>query len=413
MNPFLRWTKCYIKCAFFNGDFERLMNLCHHNHIEIWDMNYQDQTYYGTIYLNDFYKLKPLLKKTHVKIKILERHGYRFFLHFLSGRSFLWLGCVMCILGMLVLSTYIWKIEINGNSFYTDEQIIKYLKENENLGLGSKKSSINRESVEDNLMIQFEKISWTSSYINGTTLIIDVEEIEGVIEDEKNESKEYDICASMDGEITRIVLRSGTACVKQGDIVKQGDLLVHGIVDFMDDSLNIVERRWVGADADVLAKTIEHYNKVYKVAIKSQKFDKSIVGFTISIGGHSLNLQNKKQLNNLTSDYQHTSEFLRPFPGVWIQKDVYRTYEKVDAIEHIMDAKQQAENEMSDIYREFIEKGVQIIENNVRIVMYEDRVEVKGNLVLIRPIGEFAEYAHDPDETIENGETYEYNRNDN
>lgn len=61
---------------------------------------------------------------------------------------------------------------------------------------------------------------------------------------------------------------------------------------------------------------------------------------------------------------------------------------------------------------QFTEKGVQIVENNVRIDMYEDRLVAKGYLVLIQSAGIRSNEEVDFDETIENGEFYEYNRND-
>ena len=67
---------------------------------------------------------------------------------------------------------------------------------------------------------------------------------------------------------------------------------------------------------------------------------------------------------------------------------------------------------MSDMFHEFTEKGVQIVENNVRIDMYEDRLVAKGYLVLIQSAGIRSNEEVDFDETIENGEFYEYNRND-
>ena len=67
---------------------------------------------------------------------------------------------------------------------------------------------------------------------------------------------------------------------------------------------------------------------------------------------------------------------------------------------------------MSDMFHEFTEKGVQIVENNVRIDMYEDRLVAKGYLVLILSAGIRSNEEVDFDETIENGEFYEYNRND-
>ena len=67
---------------------------------------------------------------------------------------------------------------------------------------------------------------------------------------------------------------------------------------------------------------------------------------------------------------------------------------------------------MSDTIREFSEKGVQILENNVKILMYEDRVEADGYFVLIEPIGKASDHFSDGTQIDDIGETHEYNRND-
>ena len=413
MSFFLRWAKCYIKCVFYKGDFERFFNMCRYNNIEFWEMVWDNDRIYCKIYVYDFWKLKPLLKKTGVKIKVLERHGIRFVIHFLSKRMCLWIGLLFCIGGLLLLSSYIWKIDINGNSYYTDEQLLKYLNGQHKIGLGSKKSCLDLSELEEHLLIDFDNISWVSLNIQGTTLNIDLEETEKFTETAEKKEIKKDIYANKDGEILRVVIRSGTACINQGDQVKQGDLLIQGTIDYKDDAQNVIGKRWVGAEGEVYAKTTQAFHKVYRISKKSEKFDKELVCWKIVIGNNQFEIGKINDSKIDKADYYHISEFMSPLTCLKIQKEIYRPYEVVDSILHIMDAKQQAEKEMSDIYHEFIEKGVQIIENNVRIVMYEDRVEVKGSLVLNEPIGMFLEHKADPLETIENGELYEYNRNDN
>ena len=68
--------------------------------------------------------------------------------------------------------------------------------------------------------------------------------------------------------------------------------------------------------------------------------------------------------------------------------------------------------EMSDMFYEFNQKGVQILENNVRIDVYGDRIWARGNLELIYPIGADISKMSDSDNNEKNGELYGNNRND-
>ena len=63
------------------------------------------------------------------------------------------------------------------------------------------------------------------------------------------------------------------------------------------------------------------------------------------------------------------------------------------------------------IRHEFEEKGVQILENNVKILMYEDRVEAVGDFVLIKPVGEGTDIPPEDTQIHGIGETDEYNGN--
>ena len=94
-----------------------------------------------------------------------------------------------------------------------------------------------------------------------------------------------------------------------------------------------------------------------------------------------------------------------------MQIDSFRPYTTVPSLSAVNRVKNQAENELLDIIHELEQKGVQILENNVKILVYEDRVEATGTLVLIEPIGEGIQTLPENTQIDEIGETDEYNGN--
>ena len=94
-----------------------------------------------------------------------------------------------------------------------------------------------------------------------------------------------------------------------------------------------------------------------------------------------------------------------------MQSDSFRPYTTVPSLSAVNRVKNQAENELLDIIHELEQKGVQILENNVKILVYEDRVEATGTLVLIEPIGEGIQTLPENTQIDEIGETDEYNGN--
>ena len=110
---------------------ERFLNLCSNHNILIWNLNSRGEYYEFYISIKGFRRLKPLLKKTKTHLTILKRVGFPFFLYRYRKRKIFFLGIAGCIAFLLYLTTFIWLIDINGNSSITDETILSFLEEKE------------------------------------------------------------------------------------------------------------------------------------------------------------------------------------------------------------------------------------------------------------------------------------------
>lgn len=410
MRKIMQWYRGYLKCTFKNGDFERLFNMCHNHDIHFWSMKYKEGIWTAYLSLDDFWKIRFFLKKTRVRLRIIERHGMPFVFLFLKKRHGLWSGCIVCIFILYALTSCIWRIEYQGNSFYTNECLTKYLRQNEHISLGMMKSDINSSELEENLRLAFSDISWVSVRTEGTSLMISLEEM--VHYPDKNiQQSVSSIYSGVDGEIVSMITRSGTPNVTIGDQVKAGDLLIDGVIHIYDDAMNVVEERMVGADGDVYVRM--NYPVEYTVYFNQQgkKYEKVKKNWIIAFGNHMWNVGHQPSMDHSDS-YICFSEIWSPIKGFQLQRDTYLNYKCISTLETLTHAKEYMTKKMSDMFHEFTEKGVQIVENNVRIDMYEDRLVAKGYLVLIQSAGIRSNEEVDFDETIENGEFYEYNRND-
>lgn len=410
MENLFRWFRSYLVCSFKGGDLERLFNMCRHQHIECWNMTLEKGCCRCRICLRDFWKIRSFIRKTKVRVHIEEKHGFAFFLVFLQKRKGLWIGMTGCILMLYFLSAHIWKLEFYGNSYYTDEKLSKYLSEYENIHPGIWKQTIDSPSLEENLRLTFPDISWISIRTEGTSLIVSMEEM--VKYDAETDSKSLPryIVAKKDGEIVSMVTRSGIPKVGVKDKVSKGDLLIDGINEIKDDSMTVTEIRTVGADGDIYAVVTETYNKTYEFLKTCKKYEKPVFRWTLSIGNQSFTFGKGPGSDEKNKTYDHFTEIFCLFSDIYLQKDQYISFEILPEWISSAACKKQAEDELSDTIREFSEKGVQILENNVKIVMYENRAEAKGNFVLIESIGENSETLMDEAQNGEIGETHEYNR---
>lgn len=71
----------YVRIQVSGDACERFFNLCAYHRLKLWRLLPEAEAYTACISVRDFRKLKALVKKSHVRLRITERHG----LPFLSG----------------------------------------------------------------------------------------------------------------------------------------------------------------------------------------------------------------------------------------------------------------------------------------------------------------------------------------
>lgn len=163
---------------------ERFINLCSNHDILIWGLENKNSQYEMYISVKGFKRLKPILKKTNTKLKIVERHGLPFFLFKYRKRKMFFIGIAMFYIIIYTLSIFIWEIKIEGNLTRTDDIILDLLMEN-NVYHGMLKKEIDCEEIERILRSEYNDITWASARIQGTRLLINVQEnTDTVIEQE-------------------------------------------------------------------------------------------------------------------------------------------------------------------------------------------------------------------------------------
>ena len=105
--------------------------------------------------------LRPLVKKSRTRVRILKRHGLPFFLYRYQKRKMLFAGMLCGIILMYIMSCFLWRIDIEGNQQITEGQITKYL-ETIHIANGTKISSIDCKELAAMLRRQFEMFTWVS-----------------------------------------------------------------------------------------------------------------------------------------------------------------------------------------------------------------------------------------------------------
>lgn len=411
-----------VRCLVTGEETLRFVNLCRNNGIELRHLVRRENAIQMEIDAKNFKKLRPLVRKTHVKIHILNRHGPAFFFYRHKRRWWFLLGMTVFAGMIYILSLFVWQIDIDGNRKYTDALILQALAQMD-VKTGCRKSEIDLPEIEEELRIMYNEITWVSASITGTKLQIELREgdlkISGSsgggktgnvkrVENRENNPKtqngesETDLPANLvadeDAIITNLVVRRGTVAVRYGDEVKKGDVLIEGKVYIYNEDETLKKVDYLTAEGDVFGKYQELYEKHYQRKHEERSYKgKNYRELGVAIVGKSFCLpvwENilKKQLEENTlsevwswkKQFRLTPTFYLPFA---LEYTEYVPYENV--VEEYTDEviKKMAEEELQKYLNELEKKGVQIISNSVTISLDADGGHVKGTLILDGPIG--------------------------
>ena len=411
-----------VRCLVTGEETLRFVNLCRNNGIELRHLVRRENAIQMEIDAENFKKLRPLVRKTHVKIHILNRHGPAFFFYRHKRRWWFLLGMTVFAGMIYMLSLFVWQIDIDGNRKYTDALILQALAQMD-VKTGCRKSEIDLPKIEEELRIMYNEITWVSASIAGTKLQIELREgdlkISGSsgggqtgnvkrVENRENNPKtqngesETDLPANLvadeDAIITNLVVRRGTVAVRYGDEVQKGDVLIEGKVYIYNEDETLKKVDYLTAEGDVFGKYQELYEKHYQRKHEVRSYTgKNYRELGVAIVGKSFCLpvwENilKKQLEENTlsevwswkKQFRLTPTFYLPFA---LEYTEYVPYENV--VEEYTDEviKKMAEEELQKYLIELEKKGVQIISNSVTISLDADGGHVKGTLILDGPIG--------------------------
>ncbi len=394
LTSFFRYLYGYVRVRLTGYSPERFLNLCKAHEIEIWDLQNNGGYYEMNLSIRDFRRLKPLRKKAKAHLHVTERHGLPFFLHHYRNRKMFVVGILLCIAFLYTMSLYIWNIHIEGNYSRTTDVILDYL-ESENIVHGMKKSQVDCKEIQSMIRIQFPDIIWVSAEIRGTRLLIRIRENMDSFTEEETAVKEEprDIVAAREGIITSVLVRSGVSQIQVGDEVEAGQLLIRGRIDILSDSGEVSGYQYTAADADVYATTTYPYYDEFVLSHQERRSTgRKRHGFYAKVGGKTISLKRRpgfETFHEVNTEYplKLTENFYLPLTFGTTLYEEYEIYTESYTQE---DARAIAEANLKEFLENLIEKGVQIVENNVKIEVGTNTCTAYGTIVALEEIGGYA-----------------------
>lgn len=382
LNHILGYVKIKVESVFI----ERFINICISKRIFIWDIQREKSSImYANIGIKDFKRLKNVAKKTKSKVSIEEKSGIPFLLHRYRKRKNFFILCSIILISLVAMSRFVWNIEIEGLQTISEEEFMQELNDY-GLKIGTRKSQINSNSIINKMRLTRDDISWMGIDIKGTNIIIKIKEKEKapiVI----NKSDYCNIVSNKTGLITKINVQDGTKAVEIGDMVKEGDVLVLGLLEGKFSG----ETRYVHAIADVEAKV--WYSKKEKFYYNQDiRKETGQIENKYSIKFNNFKINFTKTLSKFQNyDTICKSKKILLFPNFYLPIEIV----KKTNIEYKKISKTFTEEELIEIATEKLEIEIEaeienkdnIINKQINVDKQEEYVEVEIIYEVIEKIG--------------------------
>lgn len=380
---FLNYIKATLQVEVEGYFVERFINLCKINNVNIWEVKNETSGKISFLTIpKELKKMEPFLSRTKCKLKVTKKKGIYFsILKYKKRRVALYTLCLI-ILGVYTFSTFIWDINVYGNSAVSTEVIGDKLQD---LGVhrGKNKYGISKSKISDYIRSEIYEVAWVGVDIKGTALNIQI--VEKVISEEKLENEIIgDIVANKDAVITKIVADNGTALYKLGSYIEQGSVAIEG-----KRYVNGEVEKLVHASGILCGETEYVFEKEYNY-VQQEKINSGKTRYGIGIGINNKKFILKYLPNNILYDISSEEKTLNIF-GLQIKYIFnkyygYTEYEKTYTKDELLEL---AEQDSLAFLNELEQEGKKYLNKNVVIEETKDKILYKVEYKMEENIGKF------------------------
>ena len=235
------WVKC--KC----DDYYKFINKIKYVNIKILEIKYEQ----GYIYLKIDSKYLDKLNKYLIsyKFSIVKETGIYDILNKIK-RNYIF--CICLLIGTIlffIMSNMVVKINIIHENSEIREIIADELDEYGIKVLSFKKSYKELDKIRQEILDKYpDKLDWMEFDVDG--MIINVRIEERIITDTSKDDLVCNLVAAKSGIINDIKVEQGEALVNINDYVKEGDILVTGVINYNEET-----KRTTCASGEIYATT--------------------------------------------------------------------------------------------------------------------------------------------------------------
>lgn len=382
VSNFSTYVKAVVEVEAEGFFVERLINLCKINNVKIWNITYINE---GRIRFcispKEFKKLKPYVKKSKCKIKIIKKKGIYFDMFRYRKRKLALYLVLALLVFSFTMSNFIWHINVTGNE-KIEKSTIATLLEDIGVHTGKFKFLISKGKVADYIRANIYEVAWVGVDIDGTTMHITI--TEKIISEEEDKTVPGNIVATKSAVISKIIAENGTARFKTGSYITEGSVAIEGVIDS-----ELIEPIKVHASG-ILRGIVEYtFEKEYKYTEQIREYTgKTRYGVGAKINNKEILLkylpkENKYDINSKAKMFEIFSvdiSFIFNTYDEYILKDIVRTKEELASAGH---------KDSTLYFKEILTNDSKVVEEKVDQIETENGIIYKVTLSVEENIGKF------------------------
>lgn len=208
---------------------EWFLNRLLHQRMYIWDIRRKDlETLVLHIHIRDFFRLRPLLKETGCRVKVIARYGFPFWLVKMEKQKTFVFGLILFVVGLYMLSSIVWDVEVRGTETVSRQTVLETAKEIGIYRFQWKFRLDEPDRLAAEMTRRLQGVSWVGVNIEGTKVTIEI--VESTQPELPPLVSPRHLVAAKDAVVSQIIAEKGKPVVQPNTRVKKGDVLISGLI---------------------------------------------------------------------------------------------------------------------------------------------------------------------------------------
>ncbi len=376
----------YIKLEADSKHAADIMDLCIKERLPYEKAKIKGEKFYLKLPASKSKAIKKLLSERNIDF-IEKKGGLPEALTRYKKRYGLFAGFLLIILVLFFSERYVWDIRVSGNTTLEEDEVIAELAD-AGFYRGFKIGKEDVDKITNRLLIDSEKIAWISINLNGNVAYVTIrEKIFSEGEFGKDLSTPSNIIAKRNGVVESIEVLRGTAVVKEGESILEGQLLISGISESTHG-----EYRAEHAIGRVYATTFHHFSLEVPLEYEEKIPKKTILtGLDVKFFSTRLNIfknsgKNHAECDKIEED-KNLSLFGLPSLPFGIVTESCREYESKIKKRTYEEASSLAFTQLNELISSELGSG-ELLQKNLKTEFDENKFIITCDIVALENVAE-------------------------